>query len=132
VPALEPIVGVRVVANAEAIDAAAWEPTTGTQLWRTAPDEVFAWHADGPPTVTLDDGDAIVEAEHGFVRGRLSPADVEVLRRHVEFALPVELPALVQGKIGGVPARLALLPSGNGVLLVQAAYADELRSRLGW
>jgi hypothetical protein len=132
VPALEPVVGVRVVGAPEAIDGAAWTPSPGTRIWRTAPDEAFAWHPDATLEVALDDPDAIVEPEHGFVAATLSPHDVEGVGRHVEVPLPSDLPALVQGKVAGVPARLGLLPDGSGVLLVHAAYADELRERLGW
>ena len=131
-PALEPIVGVRVVAAAETIDRAAWVPSTGTRVLRTAPDEAFAWQPGATVSVTIDDPDAIVEPEHGFVAATLSPADVERVARHVEIPLPLDLPALVQGKIAGVPARLGLLPDGSGVLLVHAAYAEELTRRLRW
>jgi hypothetical protein len=132
VPALDPIVGIRVVATPAAIDGAAWTPTSGTRLWRTAPDEVLAWAADAVVEVTVDDPDAIVEPEHGFVSATLSGADVELVSHHVDVPLPTELPGLVQGKIAGVPASLALVPGGGGILVVQAAYADELARRLGW
>ena len=130
--ALEPVVGVRVVAAPDAIDAAAWTPSSGTRIWRTAPDEAFAWQPGATLEVALDDLDAIVEPEHGFVVATLSPQDVEQVGRHVEVPLPTDLPALVQGKIAGVPARLGLLPDGGGILLVHAAYTDELARRLGW
>jgi len=132
VPALEPIVGVRVVGAAGSIDGAVWVPSTGTRVWRTAPDEAFAWQPGATVSVTVDDPDAIVEPEHGFVAATLSAADVAWVGRHVEIPLPTDLPALVQGKIAGVPARLGLLPDGSGVLLVHTAYADELGRRLRW
>jgi hypothetical protein len=132
VPALEPISGVRVVAAADAIDRATWTPSTGTRILRTAPDEAFAWQPDGTVTVDLDDPDAIVEPEAGFVAATLSARHVEHIGRHVDVPLPNDLPALVQGKIAGVPAKLGLLPGGGGLLLVHAAYANELRERLGW
>jgi hypothetical protein len=132
VPALEPIVGVRVVADAESIDRAAWVPSIGTRVWRTAPDEAFGWQPGATISVSVDDADAIIEPEDGFVAATLSPKDVEWVGRHVEIPLPTDLPALVQGKIAGVPARLGLLPDGGGVLLAHAAYAEELTRRLGW
>ena len=131
-PALDPIVGVRVVAVPAAIDGATWTPTSGTRVWRTAPDEVLAWQPDVDVEVTVDDPDAIVEPEHGFVSATLSGADVELVSRHVDVPLPTERPALVQGKIAGVPASLGLSPGGGGILVVQAAYAHELAGRLGW
>ena len=130
-PALEPVAGVRVVARPEAIDAAEWEPRSGTGVWRTAPDEAFAWRRDAVVTVRLDDPDAIVEPETGFVAADLSAADLVVVAAHVEVPLPAE-PALVQGKIAGVPARLGLRGDGTGILLVQAAHAHDLLDRLGW
>ena len=131
VPALEPVAGVRVVARPDAIDGAAWEPRSGTGVWRTAPDEAFAWRRDALVSVTLDDPDAIVEPETGFVAGDLTAADLAVVARHVDVPLPAGA-ALVQGKIAGVPARLGLRGDGTGILLVQAAHAHDLLERLGW
>jgi hypothetical protein len=132
VPALEPIAGVRVVAAPDAIDGASWVPSTGTRVWRSAPDEAFAWQPGADVTVELDDPDAIIEPETGFVAAVLSADDVAIVGRHVDVSLPTDLPALVQGKIAGVPARLGLPAGGGGVLLVHAAYAEELARRLGW
>ena len=131
-PALEPIVGVRLVAAPESIDGATWVPSTGTRVWRTAPDEAFAWQPGAVVNVTVDDADAIIEPEHGFVAATLSPVELEWVGRRVEIPLPKDRPALVQGKVAGVPASLGLLPDGSGVLLAQAAYADELTRRLRW
>ena len=131
-PALEPIVGIRVVATPDAIDGARWTPKTGTRVWRTAPDEALAWQPDGVLSVDLDDPDAIVEPEHGFLTATLTAGEVADLGRHVDVPLPSEPPAFVQGKIAGVPASLGLPPGGGGILVVQAAYANELVRRLGW
>ena len=73
-PALERIVGLRIVARPDAIDGARWTPTTGTRIWRTAPDEALAWQPDATLSVELDDPDAIVEPDAGFVTARLSAA----------------------------------------------------------
>src|SRR4051812_43739375 len=132
VPALEAVVGVRIVARPDSIDRATWDPKTGTQVFRIATDEAFAWQPGAVVTVTVDDADAIVEPEHGFVAATLSREDVERIRAHVETPLPADLPALVQGKIAGVPAKLGLPRNGRAVLLVQVAYAADLRARLGW
>jgi hypothetical protein len=132
VPALDPIVGVRVVATPAAIDEATWMPASGTRVWRTAPDEVLAWQPGAAVEVAVEDPDAIVEPEHGFASATLSDVDVELVGQHVDVPLPTELPALVQGKIAGVPASLGLEPGGGGILVVQAAYAHELTRRLGW
>ena len=132
-PALEPIAGVRVVATAEALDRAAWHEDI-TLVWRFAPDEAVGWRAGYPAhAVTVDDPHAIVEPEHGFLGAYLMPADVVDLRRHCDFAWPDHRPAIVQGKVAGVPVKIQLADFANGdCLLVAAAYADELTARLGW
>jgi hypothetical protein len=123
--------GVRVVASPEALDRARWNPEEITEVWRLAPDEAFGWRAASPASVEIDDPDAIVEVENAFVGALLKPDDLARLEEHAEFALPAERPAIVQGKIAGVPVKLRLpdYPDGD-VLLVQRAYADELLSRL--
>jgi hypothetical protein len=122
------------VASPEALDAAIWDPEDVTLVWRFAPDDAFGWRAGSPATsVTVDDGDAIIELEHGYCAAYLMPADVEELRRQCEFAWPVERPALIQGNVAGVPVKVWLADFANGdCLLVAAAYADELATRLGW
>ena len=53
------------------------------------------------------------------------------MRRHVEWAFRDERPALAQGFVATVPARVWLPDEGDRVLLVTAtAYADELAGRL--
>jgi hypothetical protein len=134
VPELEPIRGVRVVATPAAIDAATWSRQDVTLVWRFARDEAFGG-APGDPVdaVQVDDPDAIIETEFGFSAAYLMPDDLAKLRDHSEFGWPAERPALVQGKIAGVPARVWLADSVNGdCLLVATAYADELADRLGW
>src|SRR3954453_7072808 len=128
VPALEAVIGVRIVASPDSIDRATWDPKTGTQVLRTAPDEAFAWQPGAVVTVTVDDADAIVEREHGFVAATLSPEDLDRIRPHMEPPPPVALPALVQDKIAGIPAKLGLPGAGRGILLVQVAYAADLKA----
>lgn len=135
-PALEPLHGLRVVATPHALDAARWVPADVVVL-RFAPDDAFAV---GARTVELDDADAIVEPEAGYV-GAWFTADAlrdEVVAR-IEWALPPERPALAQGMIAGVPAKLWLTRgydaegtdgADHALLIAQAAYADELRDRL--
>ena len=123
-PVPEPLSGLRVVATPEALDAAAWRGEDVAVL-RFAPDEAFAIGATG---VDLRDPDAIVEREAGFVG---VPVDLGEVKRHIEWRIPSERPALAQGSIGGVPAKL-WIPTDDGaaVLLVLAAYADDLLDRL--
>lgn len=128
-PAFEPVAGLRVVADAGAIDRATWTGAEAVTLVRIAPDEALAI---GATTVEIDDPDAIVEPEHGFSAARLDETDEAGLARllgHVEFAVPRQRPAVVQGKVAGVPAKL-LLRDGLTLLIVQTAFADELEARL--
>jgi hypothetical protein len=130
---LEPIGGVRVVATPEALDRAVWHEHI-TLVWRFAPDEAFGSKAGFPAhAIAIDDPHAIVEPEHGFLGAYLMPADVVELRRRCDFAWPDHRPAIVQGRVAGVPVKIWLADFANGdCLLVHAAYADELARRLGW
>jgi hypothetical protein len=125
VPALDRLHGLRVVADPGSLDRAIWDGDEVTVL-RFAPDDAFAL---GATAVTVDDERAIVEDEFGFVGAWLDPADVE---RHTEWPFPTERPALAQGSIAGVPAKLWLPAAGDALLLTAAAYDHELASRLGW
>jgi hypothetical protein len=123
VHALELLRGLRVVADPEALDGAVWGGDAITVL-RFAPDDAFAIGAD---TVDIDDDHAIVESEAGLVGTWLPIADV---LPHLEWSLPADRPALAQGSIAGVPAKLWLPDDGEALLLTAAAYADELTGRL--
>jgi len=125
VPALDRVRGVRVVAEPASLDRATWAGD-GITVLRFAPDDVFAIGATG---VDIDDEHAIVEDEVGFVAVWL---DADVLEPHLEWPLPTERPALAQGSIAGVPAKLWLPDDGDALLVTAAAYADELTSRLGF
>jgi hypothetical protein len=114
----------RVVADPAALDAASWQGDRVTVL-RFAPDDAFALGADG---VDVDDPDAIVESEAGFVGAWLP---VSALLAHIEWSLPIERPDLAQGSVANVPAKLWLpAEDGDALLLTAAALADDLMSRL--
>jgi hypothetical protein len=123
VRALEPLPGLRVIADPAALDAARWDGDDVTIL-RFAPDDAFAL---GARSVEVDDADAIIESEAGYV-GAWLPLD-DVLP-HIEWALPAGRPALAQGSIATVPAKLWLPDDGDALLITAAAYADELAGRL--
>ena len=130
-PALEPLHGAHVVADPSALDDARWSDATGTSVTvlRFAPDEAFAIDASAGE-VELGDADAIVVEEHGFVGAWCSIADI---RRHLEWPLPAGGPALLQGAVAGVPAKVWFPRDEAQVLLVTPApYARELTERLGW
>ena len=125
-PALEPVAAIRVVASPAALDGARWSGD-GVDVLRIAPDEALGLGATG---VEVDDADAIVEAESGFVLGLLDGTDVPVVEAHTDWPLPTTTGELAQGKIAGVPAKVV---AGDPALVVtNAAYAGELRERLGW
>ena len=124
-PALDRLRGLRVVAAPASLNGAAWHGDDVTVL-RFAPDDAFGL---GARTVDIDDPDGIVEEEAGFVGAWLDPAEIEP---HTEWPLPIERPALAQGSIAGVPAKVWLPADGDALLLTAAAYAHELESRLGW
>lgn len=124
-PALEPLHGLRVVADSAALDGARW---TGNDVHvlRFAPDEALAI---GALAVTLDDPDAIIEDERGHV-GAWCPFDV--IRPQTEWAPPTERPVLAQGSVAGVPAKVWLPDGGDVLVVVTAAHAAGLAERLGW
>ncbi len=126
-PALERLVGTRVVADPAAIDSMVGALAPSTVVLRFAPDDAFAIGVAG---VAVEDPHAIIEDEHGFVGGWCSIDDIQP---QIEWSLPTERPALPQGSIAGVPAKLYLPEDGRDALVVTAAaYAATLAERLGW
>jgi hypothetical protein len=123
VRALEPLPGLRVIADPAALDAARWDGHDVSVL-RFAPDDAFAI---GALSVEVDDADAIVESEAGYVGAWLP---VDAVLPHIEWSLPTERPALAQGSIANVPAKLWLPGDGDALLVTAAAYANELAGRL--
>ena len=128
--ALEPLHGLRVVADPAALDRVSWRGDLDVTVLRLAPDEAFAI---GARSVEIDDPDAIVEEEGGFVGAWLTAEEfASWVLPHIEWPLPAddERPTVAQGSIAGVPAKLWLRATGGALLVAQAAYADELIGRL--
>lgn len=136
-PALDRLRGLRVVADPAALDGARWTAAGGdaapggttVTVLRFAPDDAFAIDA---AAVKVDDPDAIVEEERGFLGGW---GELDAIRSHLEWSLPADhvRPALVQGSVAGVPAKLWLPADDDRVLVVTAAAcAEVLAERLGW
>ncbi len=128
--ALETLPGLRVVATPEALDTAPWGEET--IVLRFAPDDAFVM---GTSEIALADDladqHAIVEPETGFVGAWLTSDELaERVLPHVEWPLPAARPALAQGVVAGVPAKL-WLEDDRALLLCAAAYAHELTERLG-
>ncbi|MGD9705535.1 MAG: hypothetical protein AB7Q42_17385 [Acidimicrobiia bacterium] len=123
--ALEPLRGVRVVTSPEVLDNAPW--TDRVVVLRFAPDDAMIL---GTSALEVSGEHAIVVDETGFVGCWLSPEDlVARVLPHVDWPLPEERPALAQGLVAGVPAKL-WLTADQSLLLCAAAYADELSGRL--
>ncbi|MFL5710421.1 MAG: hypothetical protein ACJ77W_00870, partial [Chloroflexota bacterium] len=74
-----------------------------------------------------DDEHAIIEPDAGFV-GAWLPA--ELIGHHTEWSVPGERPALAQGAVAQVPARVRLPDDGDALLITAAAYTDDLAGRL--
>jgi hypothetical protein len=132
--ALETLFGTRINALPEALDAAAWGPDTIAM--RISPDDLFVYNdMFSPKDVGVDavraaDEHAIIENETGFCGTWLAPNQVEQVLTHIEWTLPTERPALAQGFIAGVPAKL-WLTDNISMLLVGRQNASDLLERLG-
>jgi hypothetical protein len=127
--ALEPLHGLRVVADPEALDRASWRGDLDVTVVRVAPDEALAI---GARSVEIDDPHAIVEDEGGFVGAWLTAEEfAEWVLPRIEWPLPEDRPTVAQGSVAGVPAKLWLRVTGGALLLAPTAYVDELTGRLG-
>ena len=121
----EPLHGTRVISAPAALDALTW-PDGGVAL-RLAPDDLLVLGAEW---AGLGDAAAIVEDETGFAGWWLTLDELrDVVLEHIDWPLPAVRPALAQGLIGGVPARL-WLAADRALLLCAAAHAHELEERL--
>jgi hypothetical protein len=127
VPAPEPLRGWRAVARPEALDAL--ERTGLGAALRLAPDDLLLVGSGAPPPV--DDAHAIVVPDAGFVAWTLDAAALRsLLEHHVDWEPPSGRPALAQGLVAAVPAKLWLEEDGTARLICLAAYADELQERV--
>ncbi|MEP6808018.1 MAG: hypothetical protein ABI978_05410, partial [Chloroflexota bacterium] len=115
----------RVVASPDVLDAIDW-PDAIAPL-RLAPDDLFAV---GATVAEVADEHAVVADEPGLVGWWLSDDELaELVLEHVDWPLPIARPALAQGLVAGVPAKL-WLTNDRALLLCAAAYAHELIERL--
>lgn len=122
----EPLTAIRVVADPRALDGLAVPDATPNL--RLAPDDLLIIGATRPE---IDDEDAIVEDETGLVGWWLTADELtDYVLPHVEWPLPATRPALAQGLVAGVPAKV-WVTEDRALLLCAAAYAHELAERLG-
>src|SRR6185437_2746893 len=125
VPAFERIYATRVVATPAALDAAPWP--AGTLVLRIAPDEALAIPACVPE---VSDPHAIVESEHGFSGAWVSAEDARsLLEHHCEWEVLAQGPALAQGSIAEIPAKI-WLERQRALVLVPAPYAADFDERI--
>jgi hypothetical protein len=124
--------GWRIIADPAALDTAPWPERS--LVVRISPDDVFLVGA-AEPSVPGDEH-AIVTPEHGFAGATLSAQrTADIALHHIEWPLPVggdaaARPAVAQGQIAGVPAKLVLHADGTALLLVACAARHELEERL--
>jgi hypothetical protein len=116
--------GWRVIADPPALDAMAADG----DVLRISPDDAFVIGGQQP---RLADEHAIVTPEHGFDAAHLTAEQVAAIAiEHIEWQLPAERPALAQGQIAMVPAKLVLRTDGSALLLVACAARRDLHDRL--
>lgn len=122
---LEPLEGLRIIANAEALDAAEWPD--GSRVFRLAPDDVFLL---GEGEVHLDDPHAIIEIETGFSGMSMDPAAAYAwLESTCEWELPRQRPAFAQGAVAGLAVKL-WFDEADVFVMTPSAFAAELEERM--
>ena len=132
--ALETLFGTRINALPAALDAANWGPDTIAM--RISPDDLFVYNdMFSPKNIGVDairaiDEHAIIESETGFSGTWLAPNQFDEILTHIEWSLPTERPALAQGFIAGVPAKL-WLTDDIAMLLCGRPNIADLIERLG-
>lgn len=123
--ALNRLSATRVVATPEALNAAQWPD--GSLALRIAQDEVLVLPQVEEPSV--NDAHAIVVKDSGFAGAWLSKAEAEaLLERTCDWELPKARPALAQGAIAGIPAKV-WLEEERVLIVVPAPYIHDFEER---
>jgi len=131
VRAPERLHGTRFVAAPSVLEALPWSDDAWPDhvALHLAPDDLLVIHP-GSLVAALGNEPLIQEKEAGFAGWLLTPDEVTTtVLPHVDWPLPTERPALAQGLVAGVPAKL-WLAEDRALLLCAAAYAHELEERL--
>ena len=120
----ERLLATRISARQDALDRARWPEET--LVLRLADDDAIVLPARH---VDVDDPDAIVEEDGGFAGQWVD--DLDQLAAVCAWPLPPESerPALVQGAVAGLPARVWVEPD-RALVIVPAPLAHELEERL--
>ena len=91
-PVFEPLPGIRVVADPATLDALVAALPAQRPHLRLAPDDVLVIGTAG---IAVDDPDAIVEPETGFVA---ADVDLAVVARHTEWPIPARAAGVRPGR----------------------------------
>ncbi len=129
-PRLRPLEATRVSATPAALDALVAEPPwpAGALAFRTAPDELLVTAT--PDFKVAGDPHAIVVRETAFSYVWLDEATAErFLNRECEWRRPDARPALAQGEVAGIPAKL-WFEAGRTLVLTPAPFAAAFQRRL--
>ena len=120
--------GLRVVADAAAVESLVKGLPTGSSALRIAPDDVLLVGHVGP--VACSDSHAIVETDVGYSGAWFTRTEFEqTVRPHMEWSLPSD-GRLGQGLIAGIGSKV--LAQGPTFLVVcPTAFVHELEERLG-
>lgn len=122
---LERLEGLRIIANAAALDVADWPD--GSRVFRLAPDDVFLL---GDGEVHLEDPHAIIELETGFSGMTMEPvAALAWLEATCEWELPRQRPAFAQGAVAGLAVKL-WFDEDEVFVMTASAFAAELAERM--
>jgi hypothetical protein len=126
VPVLNRLPATRIVAKPAALDSAAW-PKDSLVL-RLAADEALIIPPISNPT--FEDPHAIVVADNGFAGVWLPWTEAQkFLERTCDWELPHQRPALAQGSIAGLPAKL-WLEAERVLFVVPAPYIHDFEERM--
>ena len=120
----------RVSATSAALDALIEQPPwpPGALAFRTAPDELLV--AATPDFEVAGDPHAIVQRETAFSYVWLDDATAErFLDRECEWRRPDARPALAQGEVAGIPAKL-WFEAGRTLILTPVPFAAAFQRRL--
>jgi len=120
----------RVLATPKALDALVEQPPwhSSALAFRIAPDELLVTAT--PDFEVAGDPHAIVERETAFSYVWLDEATAErFLDRECEWRRPDARPALAQGEVAGIPAKL-WFEAGRTLVLTPAAFAAAFQRRL--
>ena len=129
-PRLRRLESTRVSATPAALDALVADPPwpAGALAFRTAPDELLVTAA--PDFEVAGDPHALVERETAFSYVWLDEATAErFLDRECEWRRPNARPALAQGEVAGIPAKL-WFEAGRTLILTPAPLAAAFQRRL--